>query len=126
MSIRIRWHENSQQILVAQFTSRWTWKEFFRAKAKMDDLLDTVNRPTSCIVLLPSDMILPPDTLQNGKRALESRHPNLQHLIVAKPNRIIQTVYDMTIKQHPALTDFVILAQSEDHALDLINSQSSA
>jgi|GEM_PF-6465442 len=126
MSIRVRWHDNSQQILLAQFTSRWTWKEFFRAKAVMDDMLDTVNRPTNCILLLPSDFILPPDTMSNGKNALDTRHPQLQHLIVAKPNRLIHTVYDMIVAQHPYVEDFVILTESHETALDFINSLSSA
>ncbi len=125
MSIRVRWYNDDQQILVAQFTSRWTWNEFFRAKATLDNMLDTINQPTHCIVMFPSDVILPPDSLRNGKHALETKHPLLEHIVVAKSNILIKTVYKMVLRQHPQVETFVTLTETKDHAVEFINSLSA-
>lgn len=122
MSIRVRWHDDDHQLLIVQFTSHWTWNEFFRAKATMDNLLDHTNEHINCICLVPSDLILPPDSIRNGKHAFAMIHPNLNHIVIARSNILIRTIYKMVSKQSPTIINSITLAESQDHAMQFLET----
>jgi len=124
MSIRVRWHNNDQDLLVVQFTARWTWNAFFQSKTVLDNLLDDVNKPVNCLFLLPADIILPPDSIRNGQHAFNTMHPHLKQIIVVKPNSLIRTIYDMVLKKKPLIQEHMMLIESMEHALDYLDAQS--
>lgn len=122
MSIRVEWHNEYEQLLIVEFTARWTWTAFFKAKSELDAMLDEMSSPTNCLFLLPSDILLPPDSIRNGQQAFDNRHTNLNHIIVVKPNLLIRTIYDMVLKKSPTVIDFVSLADTSEHALQMLDT----
>ena len=124
MSIQVRWHNDDHRLLIVQFTSHWTWNDFFRAKATLDNLLDSARKPVNCIFVLPPDVILPPDSIRNGKHAFSTMHEKLNHIVVARPNILIRTIFDMIEKQHPNIVDYVTLVESQTHALEVVETLS--
>lgn len=125
MSIRVRWHNDDEELLVVQFTAHWTWSAFFRAKATLDNLLDDVESPKDCLFLLPSDIILPPDSIRNGQHAFETIHPNLNQIVVVKPNMLIRTIYDIIRKKNPRISDYIVLAETKELALHYLEKEST-
>lgn len=125
MSIRVRWHNDDEQLLVVQFTAHWTWSAFFRAKAVLDNLLDNVDTPINCLFLLPSDIILPPDSIRNGQHAFETRHHNLNQIVIVKPNMLIRTIYDMVYRKNPEVSNYIVFVETNELALHYLDKQSA-
>lgn len=125
MSIKVRWHNDDREFLIVQFTSRWTWSAFFRAKATLDNLLDDVHESVDCVFLLPSDMVLPPDSIRNGRHAFHTMHPNLKQIIIVKPNMLIHTIYKMAVKKQPSIRHMVTLSETYEpmvHPLEKLST----
>ena len=72
--INVKWDSQTEQIVVWQFSSPWTWNEFFAAMKDMNHLIDGVDGIVDTILLTSSEQTIPPSALTNIRNLMTQLH----------------------------------------------------
>src|SRR5690242_1382476 len=105
MSVEIIWDNEEKTILRFIFDRRWSWQEFFEAKAAAYTLIGTVNHPVGIILHGPPETNLPPNALSHSRNALRNTHPNTRIVVFVLTSAFFRTMIGIVVKIAPNPTD---------------------
>jgi hypothetical protein len=107
MSIKVVWDNSDRTILRYIFSEHWTREEYEAADEEAWEMLDKVRQPIGALVELPSEFVIPPQTLQPGKYFITIRHPRIYMTVLVGLNPIALTLFNTFRLMQPETTDFV-------------------
>lgn len=121
MPVHIAWEDERKRIIRYSPDESWTWDEFFAAKERANDLMDTVSHKLGVIIDAPPTAVLPPNLLANARKALRNKHPNTVVIVIVAARPLIRTMIH-TIRGIARLSSTrVELADNLDEARAIIN-----
>jgi hypothetical protein len=82
MPILIEWDNEPQHIILASYSGRWTWDEFFSADSSMRQMIDQANGQTHLIIDVTKNIWFPPDIAEHSDRIVSALDPRLGMIVL--------------------------------------------
>ena len=123
MGIRVVWDNPQQTIVRYIYDERWTWDEFFRAKAEAAALIGTVDYKVGVIMDAPPNVQLPPNMLTHAKSALQNRHPNTAMIVIVTTRPFLRTMINTLVKLTKGQHASIYLCANVDEAREIIRDR---
>ncbi|MCC7448292.1 MAG: hypothetical protein IT324_12805 [Anaerolineae bacterium] len=125
MSITVHWHDATRQVIYFQFSSTWTWKEFYEAVNQSYEMVDKVGHPVAAFIDTRSSSILPDNFLSGIKNIDMKTHPRIERIVMIGANPFMIKLIDMfnRLRPHKSPTKRLNFAVSYDHAYTLLYDQ---
>jgi hypothetical protein len=92
MGIQVSWYNEEKTIIIWKFIGDWNWQDYHTAINRAVVMLKGVDHMVDSIMDLEHNRALPPDALIEGKRWFVVAPDNFGITVVARANRLIQTI----------------------------------
>jgi hypothetical protein len=123
LSIYVEWYDAHQTIIVAQVVTGWNWSIAQQARLTVQQLAQSVAYPVALIVVLPSDLSVPPNGFaENSKDALQNHvHAGLVAVIYVTTNAATKSLWQSVIDMYATPTIQYGFAPTLDAAVAMLS-----
>lgn len=131
MGIDLYWDNDEQNIILAEFPTKWTWTELFSMLDDVKKVSDQRDYPIGMVLdvrsgtTIPSGSIFNPDTLAKAKRLIQMNKEQSDKgpVVILGANNFIKTIYHTFGTLDKNITQDVFFAQTESQAHDILHQQ---
>lgn len=96
MAIKLRWLDiTNHPVLVYEFNTGWTWKDFFTVKQRADALLASSSVKIPLIFDFHRAPDMPPGMIKQTRRITEARHLNGSPVIIIGASNVVYTTFNI-------------------------------
>ena len=82
MPILVEWDNESRNIILASYSGRWTWDDFFSTDTTIRKMIDQVKGKAHLIIDVTHNVWYPPDIADHADRIVGSLDPRLDVIVV--------------------------------------------
>jgi hypothetical protein len=126
MTVRVSWDNDDKTVIHYQFDDNWTWDDFFPAKARAQDLIDTVPHKVAVILETQHNGVIPHNLLTNARNGLRTKHPQtaLVVIVVTRPfiRTMIGTIRALSPLAHVRIEMAYTMAEARATALQFLKT----
>ncbi len=102
MPISTRWYGDEQRVIYQKFEGSWTWEEFIRELAVMNDLADSVSYNIVLFTDMSQTNLMPKgNALAQGRSVIGRMPPNASHVILVIHSRLIEVFAGIVVDMIP-------------------------
>jgi hypothetical protein len=123
MTVTAIWDNDEKTIVRYIFEAGWTWDEFFAAKKRAHDMMDTVTHKFGVILHMPAENVIHPDILANARNGLLSKHANTSLIVVVSTRPFIRTMIETLVALAPLANTGLETAATLDEARLMVNQR---
>ena len=123
MSIKVVWDNEEKTIVRYVFDARWTWDEFYVARAEAYRQIDSVQHRVGVIFDTPPNIGLPSNMITHSKSAVNKTHSNTIVVVVVAQNMYLRTMLTMVMKLSKKAGVMMRLASSLEEARMIVHQR---
>ena len=120
MPVHVSWDNEDKTIIHYQFDQDWTWEEFFPAKARAQELIDTVPHKVGVILETHHNGAVRPNLLGNFRNGLRTKHPNTVIVVIVVTRPFIRTMIGTVLALSPLANVHIEMAYTLEEARPII------
>lgn len=116
----MRWHDETQKVILYDFPRQWGWADLFSAIEAAAALMDTVDHKISVVLDLTKSHTIPNLNLASMQKlvtAPTTSHPNMTYFYIVGAKGYIRTMMDIFGRLFPKAIQQYKTASSVEDAL---------
>lgn len=122
MPVQMNFIDEEKKVILAEYIGKWTWDEFFPARAQINSEINEVDHPVYIIHNWAKQTSLPNNILSNTKRLIEKQqHQHAKLHVFVGANELFMTMWRMFLQLYVLPWKFsFVFANNFDEALELV------
>ena len=98
----MEWYDAGQTIIVAHVVTGWNWSSAQQARLTIQQMAQSVAHSVSLVVVLPSDLSVPPNGFaENSREALQNHvHAGLVAVIYVTTNSATKSLWQSVVDMY--------------------------
>jgi hypothetical protein len=118
--IQVQWANPEKTIVLWEFTSQWTWNDFFAAKKEVDVMIDSIEGIVDSIFLTSADQKIPSNAIANFRSIIAKRHHRHDLIVLVGSKKFLTSLLQTVINFMPGIHHQIHFVNSQVEAYNVI------
>lgn len=123
MSVKVRWYDEAQAIVLYEFQGDWTWDELYPQYDTAIAMEKSVTHRVDVIIDMRRAGRLPKNVLSHMKNFSDKQPDNIGITAIVTNNAFVRTLYTTGCKFYPKIQRYFTVVQTLDDAERMIAEQ---
>lgn len=123
MAVHYSWYDRAEAIVLCEISGRWSWEEFYAARAAFREANADIDQPRVDLILyLTPDAVMPDNFISIMRGVVASAAKSWGITVVVKPQAFVRALFNVLRKTYPDAGARYPFADSYEQACELIRA----